>query len=695
MIALATGVLSPSVHADECPAPAESVHVTMGRGHATVRVRRNVYNHGEDPEVIELLPMPWDTALTGLRARPAGGGGWFSAGLMDADDAAHLYARLSGRAGGRAGATRPTTQGLEEFQINGWGDDPVLAVWADPDEVSLQLFPIAPSHHQQIEYTLTSALTWNQGEWTLRFEDPALASCDAAALSVVKEHAKDQVRLDDAEVPRGGRSSVDREFELTLMPAGAPTVSSVLERVPLEGGEVVRWRAGVASALGPLPASLDVVVLIDTSRSMGDRGLNRARRAAEGYLAALSPKTLTHVATFDRKVHPITVGPGQVSHAREALRATGFDSRNGSDVEAALAHARDWLDRHGRDDVERRILLVTDLRTAEATTHATARPILEASGALTHIAVVDGGIGAPLDADFDHPWNAAVRDEGGLVWHIADAASEAAEWVRPTRILAPRLEGIEATLPRQLREGEGVSWLGTVDAAPTAVTMHGFRWTEPIEVTAALRRDGGRALAATLAASGEVLDLDDEGLMHLARYGHAVSPVTSLIAVEPGAQPRGETPPPSIPPAQPETITPSVRAVTAETKLLRATDPDALPWLRAEVWSAWRRCGLGDAGGSMELETTRDEIVALADLRTGGADPDATKCFFHAAWDLALPRHRFAAERAHWRIEIEPLSHDQRVAAGMDADCFYGARLGVETDSARSIGLECGRLRRD
>jgi hypothetical protein len=70
----------------------------------------------------------------------------------------------------------------------------------------------------------------------------------------------------------------------------------------------------------------------------------------------------------------------------------------------------------------------------------------------------------------------------------------------------------------------------------------------------------------------------------------------------------------------------------------RYPEIDRKAFLRDRLSVEWRRCGGRPGAATIELETTRAEIVSVDEPRLEGEDtPLLRQCLQNAAWDLILP----------------------------------------------------------
>ena len=624
---------------------------------------------------------------------------WFSAGLMDAGAASDLYGRLTGRPGGRPGATLPISEWVGE-KID--AKDPVLAVWSHEQEIALQLFPLGRDERQTIEYAFTTDLAWNGHAYVLDYDEPLLGVCGPVKVDVRKTETGRLLGSDDSILER--RFETEDGIVLRFEPGDGGPLLAHAASIETDDGFLSRYRIDVRDELTQAPTALDVVMLIDESRSMGTEGSMVAQANAQDYANALRDLGVDArigVATFSREVHPLASVPLTAGQVREKLPEHRMTLDHGTNVQAAFEYASQWFESNARDGVERRVMMFSDLLTAEAVTPERAQQWLTDSAALTHIDVVtteqerwDSPRPSP-----NHPWHEVAAERGGLVW-TGGYVFRGHEWVTPQHAIDARL--VDADGKTLVRIGDGnlevkgsySAWMATEKSIEGATVMASL-WSQPIEVDLRTPR-GYRSHSAAVGAATS-FELEDEQRMTLARFGHAVSPVTSLIAVEPGAQPTEVAPEVEVAPEQDTDAPEDEDGDGAGTPPMRLAVADAsrVAWLRGELWDRWRACGLSDAPISATFETTGDEIVVAELSIRGGMDPDAIQCGHDALWELMLPKPKFEAAHESWTVEVEPLSLSERRAASVSRHCFHAARITVSASEAKTGTVTkamCGKL---
>jgi hypothetical protein len=221
------------------------------------------------------------------------------------------------------------------------------------------------------------------------------------------------------------------------------------------------------------------------------------------------------------------------------------------------------------------------------------------------------------------------------------------ELVRPTRIDGFAVVGVtedllSPRLPTQLREGDGVRglWLGAI--APTHVVVIGTLWSDPIRADVVASSTFSRQTAALVFGADAHTGLSDAEMMTLAMTGHAVSPVTSYVAAEPGTRP------------SPIGLDDGGFGIGSMSG--GASGGGNSDWIvteharpRLDDYVDAEACLRDQPAANVELdvETTRDEIV---DVTVVGAASPRASCLVEAVWNARLDAHWFDNERDHFKV---------------------------------------------
>jgi hypothetical protein len=641
----------------------QRAEVTMDRGHATLVVRRTVENQGPRHDQVTFdIDVPPSAVAVALRTLGMRNGQpiWFRGDLLEAEEAARRYRELTG--------------------IGGYyPKDPALLSWRSQSLLALQVFPVPPREQKTIEYTLELPTEYVHGRDVVKL--PPRMTRELIVRSAV---AGGQVLIDDAPVKQDKVLSLaSREgawIEQALpgelyergiaepwsseivLPSRAPvgTMEGRLAAVPFGENRVLNhYRFDAPPRLSVVPRGAWVVAVVDGSRSF-DADDRRAGLAA--LAAALSHHPDGHVAVlvFDRKVHRVFPGFRGVASAAPELLDLAFASRNGSQVDGALAEADAILEAESPPTAPRRIFVISDLRTRMALQPGDLRP---RSGAVVHVGVVRRGE-PRLDPNDDSVWSEVIERTGGVVWQAAATADPAAanemksvyeEWARPmrlrhVRIFAPGADsGPFVDLASDaLQEGEAIERLAIDRQKIRSAELEGKLWGKRVEHRLWPTAGEARLWSALVFGTGLLDQLTEPEMMVLARRGRAVSPVTSYLAIEPGVRPSTEGL------EMRRVQAPDV--ICASANVRGQPDPprlDRQKFLEQELGRAWRDCGHERRESTVVLETTVAEIVDVPAVSVTGTDAALARCLQEAAWNLDLPPD-FDQPWARWTVSVPP-----------------------------------------
>jgi hypothetical protein len=647
--------------------------VTIEHGHATIVVRRTVENLGPRHDQVTFgIDVPESAVAVALRTlgvtdgRPT----WFRGDLLEAEEAARRYHELTG--------------------IGGYyPKDPALLSWRTQRHLALQVFPVPPREKKTIEYTLELPTEYSHGRDVLKLPRAMIPELivrsgvpgsqvlvdgiAAPAGRVVKPKVDngpwiEQALADEsyarAVAARSDVADVLGDTEIVL-PSAAP-VGKIDGRLGVVGfglGRVLtHYRFDAPPQLSVVPRGAWVVVVVDGSRSFA---ADDRRAGLAALAAALSHQRDGHVAAlvFDRKIHRVYSGFRGVASATADLVDLSFASRNGSQIDAALARADAILEAEAPATAPRRILVVTDLRTRTALRPSDLRL---RSGAIVHLGVTHAGQPGldPDENDDDAPWSDVVERTGGVVWRATATVDPAAnaemktiyeEWARPkrlryVRVRAPGLndDPIDDARTFELPEGEAIERFAIDRRATPWAEIEGKLWGTRVKHRLFPEAGEARLWAALVFGSNLLDDLTEPEMMVLARRGRAVSPVTSYLAIEPGVRPSTEGLE-SRRAATPDVI-PGYANVRGLPEPVRI---DRQKFLENELARAWRECGRERRASRVVLETTIAEVVDVPAVFVTGTDPVLSRCLEEAAWGIDLPRE-FDQPWARWTVELPP-----------------------------------------
>jgi len=658
--------------------------VTIERGHATIVVRRTVENLGpRHDQVTFQIDVPESSVAVALRTlgvtdgRPT----WFRGDLLEAEAAARRYHELTG--------------------IGGYyPKDPALLSWRTQRHLALQVFPVPPREKKTVEYTLELPTEYTHGRDVLKLPramvpelivrsgvvggqvlvDGIVAPAGRVVKPKVDESPWIEQALADESYLRAvaGRSNTPDTADPLgnaeiVLPSAAP-VGKIDGRLGVVGfglGRVLtHYRFDAPPQLSVVPRGAWVVVVVDGSRSF-DADDRRAGLAA--LAAALSHQRDGRVAAlvFDRKIHRVYSGFRGVAGATADLVGLSFASRNGSQIDAALARADAILEAEAPATAPRRILVVTDLRTRTALRPSDLRL---RSGAIVHLGVTRAGEPGldPDENDDDAPWSDVIERTGGVVWRATATVDPAAkdqmktiyeEWARPkrlryVRVRAPGLndDPIDDVMTSELPEGEAIERFAIDRRATPWAEIEGKLWGTRVKHRLFPEAGEARLWAALVFGSNLLEDLTEPEMMVLARRGRAVSPVTSYLAIEPGVRPSTE----GI--SAREAGAPDVMAGCANVRgLPEPARIDRQKFLEDELARAWRDCGRERRASRVVLETTVAEVVDVPAVFVTGTDAALSRCLEEAAWGIDLPRE-FDQPWARWTVELPPPGRAQTPA---------------------------------
>jgi hypothetical protein len=626
------------------------IRVSLSATHATLRVRRQVFNGGDrHDQAIFQIEVPESSVAVGLATLGSQNGRpfWFPGELMEAEAAAEKYRELTGIGG---------------F----YPKDPALLSWRHQHALSLQVFPCPPRAAKSVEYTLEMPTRYAGGRYYIELPRMGTERL-AATATVVARHPADSLFVRGVPLVAGASMRLDAEepLRVELEPRAPRQFEAELASFEFaQGRALTRFRVAAAPRLSVVPKQARVVVLLDGSASLNADARLGAVEAAGAYLAHF-PDALAEVVVFDRKLRPQHQRLVPISRARQDLRALTLTPQNGSDVDRALMYADTLLAREPEGH-PRRVLLLTDARTRTSLSPDALSAALASSGALLHVGVVASGwLG--LHRDDDHQWTRVTRPTGGLVWQAGvspddDPARQRLvfeEWARPIALdhvtLSESLSELETSdwlsgAGERLREGEAGDWVGLGTRAIGAAGLRGELWTEPVALSFSPDGQAAQRWAALVFGTALLDQLSEPEMMVLARRGGAVSPVTSYLAIEPGVRPSTEG-------LEWSDLSASGigfggGAFCGGARGSAGAAFDTQKYLEERIQEQLTRCGAAGSRLRLELETTRAEIVELTRLELEGPSTFALEqCVREGVWALALPP-AFASENARHRVYL-------------------------------------------
>jgi hypothetical protein len=675
------------------------VAITLHRGHATLVVRRTLWNWGTRHDQGEyLLAMPDWTVATGLRTKGMVQGKpvWFKADLMEAEAAAAKYQELTG--------------------IGGYyPKDPALLSWRNEDQLALQVFPLAPGAAKVIEYTLTMATQYHDGRDVLRLPRMGLP-CHNPDLIIRAADATDRVWVNGQPFPQNGKmpwprkapaedgvdttdqddtddqdnceptdsleETAPRMEEPLCAEQGADSVTIELRRssVPTLGGRMavqpvakdkvlVHVQIETPAEFAPVPTRPSIVVLLDDSRSMNQRSQGAGAMAVRQVLSRM-PDAQVAILAFSRHFRPVTKGFVPATTAIANLSHYKYLRDNGSEVDKALAKA-DALLAQTPAGGPRRVYLLSDLFTRQSLDPLKLRTVFKRSRAVLHIATIDEG-DPQLDPNDKTQWSKVARATMGLAWkgsarmqsaHRESLARVFEEWVRPTRLFrwkmaGPDLDSEESVNTdasmwevNELPTGIAIARLGIATKKPHSLKMRGELWSRPASATLTPNSGQARLWSGLAFRSALIADLSEDEQMVLAKRGHAVSPVTSYLAIEPGVRPSTEGLMDS------ENVLGNLigNEIGSASGIGCLGIGDSQPFdhlgaLRELATKAWATCGGAGQSASLTLENTTIEVVDVSAVKA--PSKALGRCLREAAWTFVLPDRFSEVAQKTWELIV-------------------------------------------
>lgn len=598
---------------------AHEIDVRMDRGHATLVVRRVVQNTAaRSDQAVAFIDIPDGAVATRLRSEGAPGQ-WFEGDLLEAQDALRKYTELSG-----FGGAAPK--------------DPAILYWRRQGQLMLQVFPVPARGRKVVEYTLEMPAPYDSGVYSLQL--PVLGTPQRPAT------VRARAGTSGDEIIVASTPNVGTTISLRPRGVGVPMLGGLASEPASAEHTLVRAHLEVAPKLGVAPTGAHVAVVIDRSRSMRAHW-PAALAATRAYLTHMKDARV-EIITFTRKVEEPLGRNLSVSDALAKLTTLNPTSRNGSELELAVSRADELLAQGAPG--ARRMLVISDTMV---------RPSLEPkafgartlkSRALVHMARVQPGAPSLARQD-DDDWATLPRRTGGLFYaaHAADFVDDDMrttfeEWARPTRIEKFEITGLtgHGYVPEVMEEGHAYSFFDLKDAGVSRFTARGELWSTPVSRTFEADPDEGRRAAALVFGSHLHSSLNSGEQMVLARRGHAVSPVTSFLAIEPGVRPSIDGL------EEPLQVTGIGEGGGGRGEGIGLGNiglvgrgggtPDRDAFLRSMVAAAKAACGAPGRPVHVKVQTTVDEIVHVTDVRVG-PDRDAMResCITEKLWTVELP----------------------------------------------------------
>ncbi|MEZ4433578.1 MAG: VIT domain-containing protein [bacterium] len=357
--------------------PLRHAHLTVDArgGIARAVLVQRFYNaHREALRVRYTLPMPADAAVAGFA---------FTLGDL----------RVSGEIRPRAEARAAFEQAIVQGRTAAIIEEERSTLFTQ------EVGNVPPGAEIVCEITVDQRLSWGEGGWTWRFPTvlgprylgapgrvadadrveiavaatplPARASLaltigdaltgavESPSHAVVCEVGEGETRVRIADE---AGSRLDRDV-VVRWPVAAPavgvTISAARPAEAAHGGRTYGLLTVVPPAVAMTPRSRDLIVLIDTSGSMGGRPLDQARRIVGALIERLGPKDRVELISFGNRPERFRPEPiaATVDGKKAARKWLGkLSASGGTEMHAAVIEALRPL----RSDAQRQIVLVTD-----------------------------------------------------------------------------------------------------------------------------------------------------------------------------------------------------------------------------------------------------------------------------------------------------------------------------------------------
>lgn len=399
--------------------------------------------------------------------------------------------------------------------------------WALDDELRLELFGLPPHETVTVGYDVSVEPTYSAGVLTFTYP-----------------------RQDDAVVtPEFERADVDETDEGFVVHRQQFTDAIADVRwatAPVDTDRTL-WRLelDVAAQLTPVPVAPHVVFVLDASFSQGPNGIEKQLELLAPYLANTPDARVEVVVArrFAERLFGTFVAVEDVPTLLER-NAHRLALGNGSNLDDGAALAASALSGVAGPA---RIVLFSDGRLRRAFSTDATREALARAPRDTVVHVVDrfapSRRALEVRRNDDGPLDALVEPSGGLavivVGAVGDGATkELASLVHPTRLDALQVDapGLDLATEDWLEQGATLRLKGVAARPPAFVTVTGKLWRR--EFRKVVGEDDGLARRLPAMAVGEPelrLALSDDELRSVAFLSQAVSPVTSYLAVPPGA----------------------------------------------------------------------------------------------------------------------------------------------------------------
>jgi subtilisin-like proprotein convertase family protein len=493
------------------------------------------------------------------------------------------------------------------------------------------------------------------GSWRLVVTDHAaldVGTLEAWSLSLGE--GANAPRLAARDLPRfipDARES-DNEGGIAEITIAPPRIDTLAARLGVVVASVehafARLELDVAPELAPLPKRARVVFVVDGSYSTGEEGIALELAMVRAYLSHV-PDALAEVVVYRRHASRLFGELVPAPQVAARLAAAAHDGRleagNGSALDEGAALAASVL---AGESGELRVVLMTDELLRHAFAPAQVLPLLAVlpPRAIVHVVMpdLDGSPTSSLARDDDDELAPLARAHHGMFARLElerenplkQLEARVLGLVRPVQIDHVKVEGLASELDGgdddTLAEGEGGRFVVAAAQAPGAVAITGLIWGDPYRHEVDVDDGFSRAAAAWIFSEDAYAELSYAEQVVVALLGHVVSPVTSLLAVEPGTRPSTI----GLDESSYGVGSGSGSGYGGGAGRLGARVP---PDLRALLAGAASACALQHSpptgwSVTLDVETTLTEIVDV--IVQSGSDGAMGACLAEAAWRLQL-----------------------------------------------------------
>ncbi|MDP1823829.1 MAG: hypothetical protein Q8L48_11315 [Archangium sp.] len=504
-----------------------TVAVRFDTGAARLKVKRQLRNDSPGFQALNRhLALPDGAIATSLRVGT--NGRWPEPGtLTSSEDAAARWDLLTS-----PGNAAPSTLGMLQWSWSGGLD--------------LDLFGLAPGATVDVEYDVELSPEYDSGElhFDLPREDPVdgwlppqFELGSAALTEVLDEEGEGESTTLRLRQPWSPRDVADVRWAT----------------FPIDTDRTL-WRLEIdaAAELERAPVRPNVVFVVDASHSEGAAGIAAQLELIAPYLenARDAQVEIVIYRRFAERLFGRFVAAADVARLLAATPAERLVPGNGSNLERGAGLAAQALAQVGGTG---RVVLFTDEQLRHAFSNDETVSVLRAAPRDTVVHVVARGeaYGAELDErrDDDAPLSPIAAAHGGIFLRVDGhaenpvlSADTLLGLVRPIRIdsFAVEAAGLDEALSvdSTLREGSAVRQTALSAQPPAELTLTGKIWAREYRRVVTIDPGLANRLPGIAVGDDDVRgQLSDDELRTVAFVSHAVSPVTSYLAVPPDAAP--------------------------------------------------------------------------------------------------------------------------------------------------------------